>query len=219
MTIEVIFEDENFIVVNKEPQVLSVPSRIGKNDKRRILGIELQDFLNKKIFPVHRLDFEVSGLILYAKNIKASILANGWFEKKIIYKTYHALTTTIEDQEKWLSVFPQSWKSLLVRGKKRTFQAEYGKESITHVISATVERNQNTIRWQLQPITGRSHQLRYELSSRGFKILGDELYGYEKTIHPNWLIKGIALECIGLEFASGVENKPFQLLQLPRFRF
>ena len=66
----VLFENENFIAVDKKSGVLSVPSRMGKEDPRPVLGLELQETLKKQIFPVHRLDFEVSGMSKNDKTIK-----------------------------------------------------------------------------------------------------------------------------------------------------
>jgi tRNA pseudouridine32 synthase/23S rRNA pseudouridine746 synthase len=218
MSLNIIFQDEDFVVLNKEPEVLSVPSRIGSKEQRRILGIELQDYLKQQIFPIHRLDYEVSGLILYAKNLKASSLAQGWFENKIIYKTYQALTVFSEGQG-ISNQLPEVWTSKLVRGKKRTFKADYGKESVTQILSCDKEKNENILRWQLQPITGRSHQLRFELSHRGFYILGDSLYGYKNDLHFNWRQKGIALECIKLEFPNNNLKTPFKSLELSIRRF
>jgi len=219
MSIEIIFQDEDFVVVNKEPEVLSVPGRMGIKDQRRVLGIELQDYLKQQIFPVHRLDYEVSGLIIYAKNLKASSRAQSWFENKLIYKTYQALTFFPQDKEVLPRKFPEVWKSKLVRGKKRTFMAEYGKESVTQVLNVSKESDENILRWQLQPITGRSHQLRFELSRRGFFILGDYLYGYQSDLHSPWQLKGIALECIKLEFSKTNFKTPFEFLDLSQRRF
>ena len=92
--ISVVFENENFIVCDKPPGVLSVPDRLGAKSERLCLGTEIERQKNIRIFPVHRLDFEVSGLIIYAKNKNAHKMSQEWFLKKQITKKYQALSFT-----------------------------------------------------------------------------------------------------------------------------
>ena len=84
--IDIIFENENFVVCNKPCQVLSVPSR-DRLEKRPCLGILLKEKYRTEILPVHRLDYEVSGLIIYALNNKAHKISQGWFEQKKNHKS------------------------------------------------------------------------------------------------------------------------------------
>ena len=74
-----IFENEALIVVDKPVNWLTTPAREA-DDPRPCLGRRLQDELGFRIFPVHRLDFEVSGLVLFAKTAAAHRLAQAWFE-------------------------------------------------------------------------------------------------------------------------------------------
>jgi tRNA pseudouridine32 synthase/23S rRNA pseudouridine746 synthase len=80
----------------------------------------------------------------------------------------------------------QDWKSNLVRGKKRSFIADHGKPSVTRAKSAGAAVGE-FLKWELQAVTGRPHQLRFEMSRRGFPILGDTLYGGAATNQKNWL--------------------------------
>lgn len=178
-----IFENENYIVVNKPSGVLSVPSRLGIRETRPVLGIELEKELEVRLFPVHRLDFEVSGAILFAKNKLAHQIANDSFLHKKVKKTYQALTKRNPQFQAGESML---WTSKLVRGKKRTFEADYGKDSITQ--AQVLAFNSVHMHWGLEPITGRSHQLRFELSKRGCAILGDRLYGGDPIEVPNTIL-------------------------------
>ena len=78
-----------------------------------------------------------------------------------------------------------------MRGKRRTFEAAHGKESLT---LARVKPNQN---WELRPVTGRPHQLRFEMVKHGFPIEGDVLYGA-----PKREAAGIALMAVALDFRA-----------------
>ncbi len=162
-----------FVVVFKPAGMLSVPAR-DSNDPRQVLGKLLELELNRQIFPVHRLDFEVAGIMLYALTPSMHKILSLGFEHQKIHKTYLAIA------ERHSQNFElQEWKSLLIKGKKRTFEAPYGKASLTH--AQTLENltfNAHKIsRWKLSPLTGRSHQLRYEMMKHQHVILGDTLYG------------------------------------------
>ena len=62
---QILFQNRDFIYVNKPAMVLSVPPRFPEKDQRDVLGKDLEKQLGVSIFPVHRLDFEVSGIIVF----------------------------------------------------------------------------------------------------------------------------------------------------------
>ncbi len=186
--IEIIFENEHFVICDKLSGVLSTPSRFEDQDERKCLGSVLQAALNKQIYPVHRLDFEVSGLVMFAKSPEAHRQANSWFEKRQVHKTYRALTTgqdfshiplNIKNARQKMALHPGinfNWEGRILRGKRRAFESPHGKSSLTLVAYIGVEER-GFHKWDLHPVTGRSHQLRFDLSRHGFPIVGDQLYG------------------------------------------
>lgn len=194
MGFSVVFRNENWVVCDKAHGVLTTPAR-DRTDPRPCLGLELQTSLRARIFPVHRLDFEVGGLTLFALHEKAHRESQLWFEDCLVGKVYEALSRPARAVEG-----VEEWRCRLVRGKKRAFVAAHGKESITR--AALTERNEREWRWRLEPVTGRSHQLRFEMARHEAPILGDVLYGGEAVARPNW----IALKAVGLDF-SRVEEK------------
>jgi tRNA pseudouridine32 synthase / 23S rRNA pseudouridine746 synthase len=204
--IPVIFENENFVVVDKPAGYLSVPGRF--RDERPIVGFLLEKQLAKRIFPVHRLDFEVSGLLLFAKTPEAHSEANSWFEKKLVDKTYLALTTGARPLEKKFE-----WKAQVLRGKKRTYESPVGKPSLTY--AEILNEEDRYLRWSLQPVTGRPHQLRFDLSRHGFPILGDVLYGSQEAFQPD----AIALQAVRIDFPEVGESfgLPKTISLAPRF--
>ena len=205
--IQIVFQNKNFVVCNKPAQVLSVPAR-EKTDPRFCLGLELQKQLNTQVFPAHRLDFEVSGLIIYALNAQAHKASQNWFIKRQIRKLYRAQTST-QNFDHWPANIPTEraevktqaqahyvWKTKILRGKKRSFESENGEWAETE--ATVLEQNNNQVLWQLYPVTGKPHQLRLELSRRGFPIIGDSLYG-SKMQHSK---AGIALEAYELDLSN-----------------
>lgn len=209
--IQILLENQDLVIVYKPSGVLSVPAR-ESTDPRRILGRELEVQLKMTLYPVHRLDFEVSGLIIYAKNANSHQILNSWFENKKISKVYRALTTgpqfthfpkpemfdrsheSLELQKDFL------WKAYLHKGKKRVFESPQGKEAITQAKVLFIQNNYQM--WELHPVTGRSHQLRWELSRHGYPILGDELYGSSVKLQE----KCIALRAVKLNFTK-IQNE------------
>ncbi len=153
---KIIFETSDCILVDKPAHWLSVPGR-DPQDARPVLGRELEKQLGLRIYPVHRLDAEVSGLMVYAKTPEFHREANSLFENKKVTKTYQAFTEfgSFTKGEK------VRWHSKLLRGKKRAYEAEYGKPSITE--GYVIEQHKTALEWRLNPLTGRAHQLRYEL--------------------------------------------------------
>ncbi|WII71522.1 RNA pseudouridine synthase [Bdellovibrio sp. 22V] len=208
--ISIVFENSHFVVCDKKSGVLSTPSRFEDNDARECLGTQLQEQLKIQIYPVHRLDFEVSGLVMYAKNADAHRKANSWFEKKQVQKTYRALTTgqsfshipaNVPNPRLAIDLHLQQsfeWRCKILRGKKRAFESAQGKDSLTLAKYLGVNSKGYQI-WDLQPVTGRSHQLRFDLSRHGFPIVGDKLYGSsERSSDEN----SIALRAYKIDFSQ-----------------
>jgi tRNA pseudouridine32 synthase/23S rRNA pseudouridine746 synthase len=180
--VKVHFESQDVLVIEKPAGHLSVPSSKGKSDPRPVAGILAQNQWGP-LFPVHRLDFEVAGLLIFAKSSKAQTqLHEIWESESGIVKTYRALSgeqsfthwpENIQgaDREWTHKASSGRWESLISQGKKRSFIASHGKKSLTQyqILEPGI--------WDLNPITGRRHQLRLEMSRHGFPILGDVLYG------------------------------------------
>lgn len=208
--IHFVFKNNNFVVCNKEALVLSVPAR-EKSDLRDCLGLRLELELKTQIFPVHRLDYEVSGLIIYALNAKSHKVSQDWFQSKLISKKYEALTG-LQDFSHWPEKVKTDrsvieckngkefyWKTQILKGKKRSFESENGEWAETKAVVKNVSADK--IEWNMFPITGKSHQLRLELSRRGFPIIGDQLYGSKEKYE-----KGIALKAVELDLSKVKER-------------
>lgn len=191
---QLLLQNERWVAVDKPALWLTTPARTAE-DPRPCLGRKLEAELGVRLFPVHRLDFEVSGIVLFAKDADAHRVMQSWFEHGSIQKTYEAWSAGGRPVGEW-----QEWHSKLVRGKRRTFEATHGKESLTR--ARVVESNSDHARWELMPLTGRPHQLRFEMSKHGSPILGDKLYG-----GPPWRAdESIALRAVKLDL-SAIEER------------
>lgn len=203
MFYQVVFDNPHFIIVDKSANVLSVPSRMGMDEKRPILGLLLERDLKMTLYPVHRLDFEVQGLIMFAKTTAAQKAANSWFEKKIVEKVYCAITRANSEFNVDENV---EWKCRLLRGKKRAYESPHGKDCVTLAHLLKID-NSGYFYWQLRPVTGRSHQLRYELFRHKMPIVGDSLYGSDDLFSG----EGIALRAFKIDFKKVEDREQFIL--------
>lgn len=216
---KIIFENQNVIVVDKPSGWLTVPSRHEKNDERKVVGRELEKDLKIRLFPVHRLDFEVSGIVLFAKDVASQKKLNSVFEKRDVKKIYEAWTQP-RDFSHWPADLPKSdedislepgneflWKCKIMRGKRRSFESPHGDESLTKALFEGIlskPPQHNFLKWRIEPLTGRSHQIRFELSRHGFPILGDALYGSKIPFGHD----KIALRAVSLIFSQKVGDFP-----------
>lgn len=215
MTLSIIFENERVVVIDKPCGWLSVPSRMGAADPRPCAGTTLSKQLNQQLWPVHRLDFEVSGILLFAKDTKSHAMLNTAFEQRQILKTYEAITTAAPTVAAGTKLDP--WTGKIVRGKKRSFFADHGKASETHAgfVGPTRIMGLNGFTWSLNPLTGRPHQLRLDLSSRGWPILGDVLYGGAPLPQPGVIaLRAVAASTINTNLLSDL-HLPQSFTALP----
>jgi len=217
--IQILIETESLLIVDKPHGWLTTPARL-VDDPRPCLGRSLQKQVDAQIYPVHRLDFEVSGLTVWAKTPVAHRLAQEWFEHARVRKLYEALTeksgipdavNNIQDSG-WME-----WTCKLERGKKRAFIADHGKASKT-LARRTGEGSRGgagdirpagghpkLTRWELVPVTGRPHQLRFEMSRHGCPIFGDVLYGGAPVADPGWIaLRAVELDLRGVADRLGL---------------
>lgn len=173
LSLEIIYEDSDIIVVNKPAGMLSVP---GKSKRKSVLSLVKEYYKNTEdIMAVHRLDMATSGLLVVAKNKCAYLHLQKQFKEHTIIKRYIALlaSTTIKP----LPI--KGTISLPLRGDlndrpRQIVDLKKGKTAITEY--EFLKEN----RIALYPKTGRTHQLRVHCAhSQGLNrpILGDELYG------------------------------------------
>jgi tRNA pseudouridine32 synthase/23S rRNA pseudouridine746 synthase len=199
--IPVVFQNEHVVVIDKPSGFLSVPSRMGAQDPRPVVGLILQEQLTKKIYPVHRLDFEASGIMVFALDSKAHQALNRAFEKREVTKKYQAFSKGGD-----FSVGSKgTWTCRMLKGKKRAYEKPWGDLAVTQ-FEVVGQYPPDYYEWTLFPKTGRPHQLRFELFRHGSPILGDKLYSGADF---SWIVtpsgKGaIALRAVSLIFDTSL---------------
>ena len=160
----VLEDNENFIVINKP---IGIPVQSGTKSFKNIIDIlkNTKYFENSKPFIVHRLDKETSGVLIIAKNRKFAQLFTSLFRIRKIHKTYLAL------------VHGKVNKSIKIMKDDLTYY-DNKKKIIQKAISnlKVIKSNDGYSFLELNPITGRKHQLRKQLLNIGNPIVGDDKY-------------------------------------------
>ena len=160
----VIEDNENFIVINKPT---GIPVQSGTKSFKNIIDILKNStyFENSKPFIVHRLDKETSGVLIIAKNRKYAQLFTSLFRIRKIHKTYLAI------------VYGKIDKSIKVM-KDDLIYYENNKKISQKAVSnlKVIKSNEGFSYLELNPITGRKHQLRKQLLKIGCPIIGDDKY-------------------------------------------
>lgn len=185
---QILYEDSNIIAVNKPEGISSITENDTKLDSLHSL---LEKKLNGKLFVVHRLDKEVSGVILFAKNSRTHKYINDQFADRKVKKYYTAVVHgTIKENDGVVK------KPIREFGSGRMgIDDRKGKPSETKF--KVVKRFRDYTLLELNPSTGRRHQLRVHLYSIGHPIVGDIRYG-EKVIQEKF--SRILLHAKSLEF-------------------
>jgi len=180
--IKILYEDEDYVIVDKPPNVLTIP------DRYDIFLPNLQDILEskyKRIFIVHRLDKETSGIICFAKNeIAHKELVHQFFLRKV-EKTYLAITQgriDVKDGKIELPIAPDTNNPQKVK-----IDFVDGKPSITEY--KVIERFKNYTLVEAYPITGRRHQIRIHFATIGYPLLADKLYSNTKEFYLSQIKK------------------------------
>lgn len=168
--------DTDIIVVDKPSGLLSVPGR----------GEGMDDCLASRVqarFPdaliAHRLDMSTSGLLVLARGAEMHRRLSRFFRERQIDKRYLAVVAGLMADDRGEVELPLicDWPNR----PRQKVDFEIGKPSLTRFRVISRDPVANTTRVELEPVTGRSHQLRVHLASLGHPILGDDLYGGEAT--------------------------------------
>ena len=195
LPLQILHADSGLLVLNKPAGLLSVPGR----------GEDKQDCLSRRVqiqWPdaliVHRLDMATSGVMLMARSLDMQRALSRLFERREVDKRYvavvHGEMQPADEENGWGLIdlpIAVDWP----RRPLRIIDAAHGKPSQTRWRSLAFDSATNSTRVELEPVTGRSHQLRVHLQALGHPILGDALYAPEavRTQAPRLLLHACAL--------------------------
>jgi tRNA pseudouridine32 synthase / 23S rRNA pseudouridine746 synthase len=219
--LQVVFEDNALLVLDKPAGLLSVPGR-GK-DKQDCLSARVQRRFADALI-VHRLDMATSGLMIMARGAAVQRALSDAFASRDVVKRYIAVV------DGYLSVNGSEWNvidlPILVdwpNRPRRIIDNVLGKPSVTRwrVLAeaspsqaASKTREPDATRLELEPLTGRSHQLRVHLKSLGHAILGDTLYA---SLESQAKSDRLLLHACGLTLKHPITGQMLEFHSTPPF--
>ena len=206
--LNILFEDNHLLVVNKNPGILVQNDKTGDISLLDLCKQYIKKKYSKKsnvfLGLVHRIDRPVSGTIIFAKSSKSLSRLNKQFKLRDVKKTYWAIVNGIvHEQEKklihWLLKKSSQNKSFAYNK-----EIHRSKKSILQFEKIHTFKNYTLLRINLE--TGRHHQIRAQLSSIGYPIKGDLKYGAPRS-NKN---KSIHLHCRSIEISHPVNKKIYK---------
>jgi 23S rRNA pseudouridine1911/1915/1917 synthase len=187
--LRILHEDDHIVVLEKPEGLLSVAT--DKEKRATVHAMLKKQFHNRRVYPVHRLDRETSGVMLFAYSEHARDELKSQFEQQTVQKTYYAIV-----QNK-VPLPSGKWESYLEEDDfyyvKSTNDSVSGKLAITHYRVLKTEHNRSLL--LLNPQTGRKNQIRVHCSEAGHPIVGDKKYG--SKINP---VKRVCLHAQSITF-------------------
>ena len=202
----VVYVDDAIVVLDKPSGLLSVPGR----------GPEKQDCLSLRVqgqyadaLVVHRLDMATSGLIVRARGAQAQRTLSDAFANRQVNKRYEAMVhgeVSAPAGDHWRTIdlpIGVDWRNR----PRRVIDQQTGKDSVTRVQLLHVDARRQISHVLLEPLTGRTHQLRLHLQAIGHPILGDTLYAPPAVVA---MAPRLLLHARDLAFAHPVSGHTMQ---------
>lgn len=196
--IDIIYEDKNIIVINKPSGLLTVATEKEKNKTAYHLVMEYLKKKNKnnRIFIIHRLDKDTSGIIMFAKNERAKHLYQDNWNDIVKKRCYYAVIDgKMENKEGTIKSYLKENGNMVYSVKDRS-----GKLAITEYKVLKERKNISLLDINLK--TGRKNQIRVHMKENKTPILGDLKYGEKSK-----LINRLALHAYKLELINPVTKK------------
>ena len=217
---QIIYQDDYFIAINKPVGLLVHRSRIDKYETRFALQL-VRDYIGCRVYPVHRLDKPTSGVLLFALHSEAAASMMSLFETAQVKKSYLAVVRGYIDEHGEID-YPllesQDKMTDSLADKNKTAKpatTRYGRLA-TVELPISVGRYQ-TSRYSLlqaNPITGRKHQIRRHMKHIFHPIIGDTTYGdgaHNAMFRQEFNCHRLLLHASGLSFPHPYSNQPVSI--------
>ena len=174
-SIDVVYEDEIILIVNKPKDVLVHSDGNDEMTLTRMVQSYYSDRNWVSPLPIHRLDKETSGLVVYSKSPVFQPLLDLYLSQKRIRRNYLAFVEGKMEEGKTISIDKPIGKDRHNPNKRIIYRN--GQNALTKVKCVSVNRSRNYSILLCTLDTGRTHQIRVHLASIGYPILNDDLYG------------------------------------------
>ncbi|WP_297076919.1 RluA family pseudouridine synthase [uncultured Enterococcus sp.] len=207
--LDIVFEDEHLLIVNKPSNVSSIPAQYHPNQTmaNRVKGYYKQKgYRNQVVHVVTRLDRDTTGLMLFAKHGFAHAKLDVQLREKTLNKHYQALVcgdlARLKEHEQIIAPIGRDMRSILKREVREDGQyafTEYWCQQQTSSCALV----------DIKLHTGRTHQIRVHFESIGCPLVGDDMYGGRMDLS----VKRQALHCYHLAFTHPFTHEPLSFYQ------
>ena len=188
----IIFEDDDVMAFDKKAGITCVP---GVGTRGASLHEAAEQLLETRFFPVHRLDRETSGVIVFSKSMDMAKKLELEFRERRTEKIYYALVAgTPKKKEEWIR------DPLRRNGEKVIIDPKRGQSAETHF--EWVKKIGPHALLKVEPTTGRTHQIRVHLASIGCPVVGDAVYGKAKANINRHLLHAGELKILNYRFQA-----------------
>jgi 23S rRNA pseudouridine1911/1915/1917 synthase len=177
--VSIVYEDNDILVVEKERGILSVATQ---NEREKTAYNILKNYLKEKnskdkIFVVHRLDRDTSGVMIFAKSEKAQDILQTTWNDSVKERTYVALVEgNVKKNSDTIISYLAENKAMITYS---TDNEEEGKKAVSHY--KVLKRNKNYSLLEVNIETGRKNQIRVHMQDLGHSVVGDKKYGSTKN--------------------------------------
>lgn len=213
MQLEILYEDNHIIAVNKRPSDIVQGDKTGDTPLSDFVKQYVKEKYDKPgevfIGTVHRIDRPVSGIVLFARTSKALTRLNAMFQSKEIQKTYWAVVKNRPAKESGKLVH------YLIKNEAKNMSRAFEKETpgalrseLDYELICSLD---NYHLLEVKPQTGRHHQIRVQLSKMGCPIKGDLKYGFDRSNKD----KSIHLHARKIEFIHPIKKENIVIIAPP----
>lgn len=213
MELEIIFEDETIVAINKPHGLLVHRTKLANDATEFALQI-LRDQLGMHVYPCHRIDRKTSGVLLFTKDEPSNRKIQVMFADSLINKSYLAIVRGFTLEEERID-YP------LKREDGKIQEAITNYKTISKTEIDLPFSGQKTSRYSLvevKPETGRMHQIRRHLNHIRHPIIGDRPHGcnkQNKLFKEKWNMTSMMLHAHSLEFIHPITNKTIKMKAVP----
>lgn len=213
MHLEILFEDDDIIAINKPSGLLVHRTALAASEKKEFAVQILRDQIGQRVYPAHRLDRPTSGILLFSKKEEVLPLLKKQFENKTVHKSYLAIVRGIPAE-----------KTFTVDQGLKNERSGKIQDAVTHFqvldsseIPYDTTGRYPTSRYSLllaKPETGRTHQIRRHLAHKRHYILGDKKHGNNKQnsfFEKQFGLQNLLLHAHKLELNHPISNEKITL--------
>lgn len=183
--LKIVYEDDDLVVIDKPAGLLSVATDMEKD--KTVHALLRHRYHNRMVYPIHRLDQDTSGLLVFAYTIEARDHLKLQLSERTMHREYRALVHGHPGKGTWRCNLEED-------SRMRVHVSKKGKEAVTHF--ETIKRKGPRALLKLRLESGRKHQIRVQAAHFGFPIVGDSKYGLPEDKAKKFKLRAVALELI-----------------------